>query len=313
MTQPSRKETKTDQDGKKRDKELSDFDKEVYSQLTKGESDVFSLETENKRVDSHQAGVFYFNLEDIEPMMKEFNRVKESLHNSAEYRDAPEGWSKCTSLDPTKTLDAFPSLHIEEGFTLRAYLFRSSHAGVSETYAMPVGSPFPEPTECGAASSIEEGGATKPPLPPNAYDVMERVKGDGSPVSYLSASLLSREIAEFGAYWHAIRWGTHIILDSESKLEALRKRVPSEAGLEPFRWWEPKPSEWRPTVRIFNVKDRGRDMKETIVSFYTYSPLSREGIYHHVDHYVDYLDDLPFSDRKAHERKIASANVGFRF
>ena len=33
---------------------------------------------------------------------------------------------------------------------------------------------------------------------------MQAIEGDGSPWSYLSASILSREAEEFGAMWHGV-------------------------------------------------------------------------------------------------------------
>ena len=39
---------------------------------------------------------------------------------------------------------------------------------------------------------------------------MQAIDGDGSLRSYFEASILARELAEFGAIWHGISWGEHI-------------------------------------------------------------------------------------------------------
>ena len=41
---------------------------------------------------------------------------------------------------------------------------------------------------------------------------MQAIEGDGSPWSYLSASILSREAVEFGAVWHGCVWSDQTIL-----------------------------------------------------------------------------------------------------
>ena len=51
-----------------------------------------------------------------------------------------------------------------------------------------------------------------PPKPPGAVPLMQAIEGDGSPWSYLSASILRREAAEFGARWHGCVWSGQTIL-----------------------------------------------------------------------------------------------------
>ena len=51
--------------------------------------------------------------------------------------------------------------------------------------------------------------------PDNACpDIMEAIIGNFSPFSYLEASILKRELKEFGALWHGCDWGTYKILAS---------------------------------------------------------------------------------------------------
>ena len=51
-----------------------------------------------------------------------------------------------------------------------------------------------------------------PGLFKDAVPLMQAIEGDGSPWSYLSASILSREAAEFGAMWHGCDWSDQTIL-----------------------------------------------------------------------------------------------------
>ena len=59
----------------------------------------------------------------------------------------------------------------------------------------------------------DKGCILEPPKPSDALDeFMEAIDGDGKPWSYLCASLLARELAEFGAMWHGCGWSEHAIL-----------------------------------------------------------------------------------------------------
>ena len=63
--------------------------------------------------------------------------------------------------------------------------------------------------------TIVRGSKTRgcsPRGPPGAVPLMQAIEGDGSPWSYLSASILSREAAEFGAIWHGCVWSDQTIL-----------------------------------------------------------------------------------------------------
>ena len=102
---------------------------------------------------------------------------------------------------------AADSLRIKPGYVLRAYQFYEGGNGNAFVYAVPKTEPFPDPQECQARSPSHFLG---PPVPPNALPtVAEAIEGDNSPWSYLQASILVRELQEFGAMWHGVTWGTH--------------------------------------------------------------------------------------------------------
>jgi hypothetical protein len=134
-------------------------------------------------------------------------------------QDYPDGWSK-SKIDPMKILGAFPSLSIKKGFVLRAYQYVSMGNGNGVVWAMPEDSIFPEPNDCPKL----ENTALECPHPTEAYkDIMEVVEGDGSDLSYISASLLDRELSELGAIWHGCSWSCHRIIDTDiSHLHVLK-------------------------------------------------------------------------------------------
>ena len=78
--------------------------------------------------------------------------------------------------------------------------------------AMPFDAEFPEPKDCPTLESH----LLKAPKPSEALDdVMEAIEGDGTPWSYLAASLLRRELSDFGAAWHGVHWSLHFVLDED--------------------------------------------------------------------------------------------------
>ena len=124
----------------------------------------------------------------------------------------PQGWS-ISPVDPMKVVEVFESLHVRHGWVLRAYQFRSGGDGNGFVWALKEGDHFPEPTDKGnewGVSRISQPFASVPisnPKPPGALvDFREVIEGDGTPLSYLCASVLARELFEFGALWHGRFW-----------------------------------------------------------------------------------------------------------
>ncbi len=190
---------------------------------------------------------------------------------------APEGWSK-SAVDPNRLLTLFPALRIRQGFTLRAYQFKSEGNGNAVVWAMPVDAEYPEPKDCPRL----EGHLFKAPKPYDALDdVMDAIEGNDTAEAYWQASLLRRELKDFGAIWHGVAWGTHVIVeDDPSKFvrdeNADPLRTPSTKPDE-WTWLEAKPTNWTPRVML--------EADRAVVTFYTFSGYEKEGLYRHVDVY----------------------------
>jgi hypothetical protein len=159
---------------------------------------------------------------------------------------------------------------------------------------MPIDAPFPEPDDCSrnAAHFLD------PPVPPGAPgDVMEAIDGDGTPLSYLSASIFAREIREFGARWHGCAWSTHSILGADPFTGYAPKMITTGAGQ--WKWIEPAPESWLTTVvAAYPVE----------VRFYTHSAHGLERIIRHVDCFKG--DSCVF---ETDESDIARGPCGFVF
>jgi len=227
--------------------------------------------------------------------------LRRRASNAAQFpEDSPEGWS-VSAADPMAVLAVFDSLRIKPGFILRAYQFREGGNGNAFVWALPADALFPEPDDCPRL----EDQFLSPPKPPAALDdLMDVIEGDGTPWSYLCASLFCREIHEFGASWHGCDWSTHTILDcnSLSNRQARRETGHDMPSGEPEQWtWaEPEPAEWKPHVV--------EDADGVSVVFFTFSGLGTETIFRQTDRFARGTCRFT-TDRK----EIATGPGGFVF
>ena len=192
--------------------------------------------------------------------------------------EGSEGWTK-SDVNPMQLLASFPLLKLKEGLVLRAYQCRMGSDGKGIVWAMPEQLAFPEPEAC---LTLKEE-LLKPPQPPGALsNLMEAIEGDYSPLSYLSASLFAREVAEFGAMWHCCNWGLHQIIGSDPWIypqsSTQRSSFEGLTGIpDEWQWSEPKPSVWSPQVCI--------NSNVVTVTFHTFCGRFSETIRRHRDTY----------------------------
>ena len=186
-------------------------------------------------------------------------------------------WSK-SPVDPMQLLRSFPALRIRDGMVLRAYLFRQGGNGNGLIWAMPEAAEFPEPADC----ETQEEKFLSPPRPPGALDdYMQAIEGDGSPWSYLCASLFAREAAEFGALWHGCWWSDVTILGEAPREEpggADDDPDPIHSPSGPWEWLERKPIHWEPSVEIA--------AESVTVRFFCFNPVGTEMISLFEDRFV---------------------------
>lgn len=205
--------------------------------------------------------------------LTDLQRLRERAATLAEpSEDGPEGWS-ISSVDPMKVVAAFGCLSVKEGYALRAYQFRQGGNGNGVVWAMPADAEFPAPERCSRLRKV----FLQPPKPPKALpDVMKAIDGDGTPWSYLCASILGRELVEFGAMWHGCSWSTHRLLGS-NPMRGDRQEATDDHSLDPaaWTWHEAEPAEWQPQVT--------EDGEKMAVAFFTHSGLMPEGIFRHKD------------------------------
>ncbi len=173
--------------------------------------------------------------------------------------------------DANDLIRVFDTLWLKDGFTPCAYEDGGSSRGV--IWAVPADAPLNDP---GERFRVED---TWLPQPPGAVPLMQAIEGDGSPWSYLSASILLREAEEFGARWPGLVWSGQTIL-SEPPRQADDPAEWSDTGDAPvgnWTWRRAAPSTWEPTYA-----ERGTTRR---IVLHIYNPVYGNKVYRATDTY----------------------------
>lgn len=172
-----------------------------------------------------------------------------------------EEWFVST-VNPGAPLLKLPGVWLKPEYRLVSYLFRSEGSGVGVVWAVPE-----ERSTMGELEKVLQNAVDirHLPRPTEALDsFMDAIDGDRTHPSYLIASILRRELQEFGALGDRENWIHHILTD----------QLP--AG--DWQWVGDPPKDWLPKVRI--LAD-GR----AAVEFFSYREVDPRGIFRHLDQY----------------------------
>lgn len=217
-------------------------------------------------------------------------KLQEPLHDQQGVED---GW-RPAPVDPNRILSLFPTLRLKKGYCLVGFQFTSGGNGNGIVLAWPADKPVPNlPVDRDDDFSLQNflhahlqfhlkmGGWQIE----NYFStvIMPAIEGDGSPRSYLDASIFGREIYEFGAEWHGLDWSTHHIVDRDPFVEGIFSggRDPDCRNVFDRDEWtliRAIPEDWSPTATMTE--------KQARVEFYTYCGLSQETLNLHRDTYT---------------------------
>lgn len=204
--------------------------------------------------------------------------------------DGPEGWS-LSEMDPTRIVEVFaPAVRLRPGYTLRGYQYRAGADGNGVVYAFPPGAPAPRPP-------MNRNDLFRPPRPKAALKSwMPALELDQTPWSYVCLSLLGRKLAEFGALWHGVSWGTHTVIGDMPWNERLAGHPLSE----PEGWTGDTLSadELEPRVEV--------TADGAIVRFYTYTGAGLRRVVEHTDRYRNGAVEVE-------RRNVATGPAGYIF
>jgi len=122
-----------------------------------------------------------------------------------------DGWS-WHPIDEGALFGGVPGIWLRPGYRLCGYVYVDGGNGNGVVWAVPERAEVPQLKEL--RQSLFD-----PPRPMEARSPAEVLEGDGSLGSYLQASVLLRELGEFGARWHGVSWGCHEVVDSPPERE----------------------------------------------------------------------------------------------
>ena len=141
-----------------------------------------------------------------------------------------------SAANPGAVLMKLPGLTLKPNVRLVAYLHRQSDDGMGIIWAVPELLSTTAHLEKALATS---GDREHPPQPNGAFtNLMEAVEGDHSTASFIIASLLQRELAEFGRLGKASRWSHHRLISA----------IPTQIQ---WQWKVETPKDLSPKVLLF--------------------------------------------------------------
>ena len=175
-----------------------------------------------------------------------------------------EGRWFISTIDPAAALSKLPGLDLKAKVRLVTYLQRQSTGGMGVTWALPE----LMSTTAELEAAIESAGERAiPPHPKGALgNVMDGLAGDRSAASYISASVLLRELKEFGRSGQNCRWTHHRLITAP-----------------PNKSWQ-----WRTAKPLTNLapKVQIKDEQTVAVEFFSCRVVPPVAIFRHLDQYV---------------------------
>jgi hypothetical protein len=232
----------------------------LRTELTLPESEKFPLPTDTS-IEAN--GDDAFAMPDSLADLGAFFRMGSTLEDGAPLPNNEGHWY-LSIRNPAEALIKLPGLSLKSSYRWVTYLYRLREEGCGKTWAIP---------EClSTTANLEKairqpGQPDLPPRPEGALeDCMSAIQGDRSPSSFLVASLLRREIAEFGHMGSSEQWAQHHL-------------IASPPGQFPWQWRTEPLGDLTPKVRLLP------DGK-AIVEFFTFRSEPSCAIFQHLDQYL---------------------------
>jgi len=173
-----------------------------------------------------------------------------------------EGRWFVSSINPGDALLQLKGLTVKPGLRLVPYLLRTGDGGVGHICAVPEDNS----TTTALVSALPENEEWHyPPYPKGSMNhTMMALEGDRSPASYMVASILLREMKEFGATGKDCQFTHHRLIE----------RIPTQLQ---WRWKAKTPKNLSPKVKVTQTG--------AAVEFYSCRTQKPYALFHHLDIY----------------------------
>lgn len=236
-----------------------------------------------------EAKTHYFSSRALERLRTQSERLRNrfGLH---------EGWFVDT-WSARDLAESYSRLALRDEYSIAIFAFSSGGNGHGIVFGFPPGEAPPPYDEVVTSSGFVES------TPPNALPhFMGAVALDGTPRSYMQASIFGRELEELAAQWHGLEWGTHVLLensraDGDLPIPADGRSTELPGG--PWEWAQvPKP-DWQPRVTV--------DGDDAAVTFYTCSEMGEIRVVEHTDRYDKPVGPEP----RVESRQLGTGGLGY--
>lgn len=138
-----------------------------------------------------------------------------------------------STVNPASVLLKLPGLWLKPSYRLVGYLYRAAPEGAGLIFALPETLSTTAHLQKALASST----IASPPQPEGAMpSFMTAIDGDRSAASFMVASLLRRELQEFGAMGKRQTWSHHRLIHA----------LPTQ----PWQWRSEIPKDWLPKAIV---------------------------------------------------------------
>ncbi len=175
----------------------------------------------------------------------------------------PTGQWVISAVNPGDAIVKLPGLWLKPGFRLVSFMYREEGTGKGAVFAVPESYSTIARLEQAIAKSQD---ISRPPFPEGAsQEVMEAIDGDQSAASFLLASLLRRELKEFGALGKQCDWRYHRVIDA----------IPPQVK---WRWQGDPPKDLAPKVKLLPDS-------QAATEFFTCRIQAPIAIFRHLDQY----------------------------
>ncbi len=168
-----------------------------------------------------------------------------------------------STVNPGAALVRLPGVSLKPGIRMVGYVYQAKDDGVGTVWAVP----DELSTTFMLENAIATSEASRSPQPEGALDhFMEAVRGDRSAASFLVASLLRRELEEFGAVGQRCHWSHHQLIEA----------LPLPLS---WQWQHQQPTDMAPKVKIM-------PNGQAAVEFFTWRTADPIAIFRHVELYL---------------------------
>lgn len=167
-----------------------------------------------------------------------------------------------STVNPGAALVRLPGVSLKSDTRIVGYVYRAKDDGVGAVWAVP----DQLSTTFILENAIATSEASQQPQPEGALDhFMEAVRGDRTAASFMVASLLRRELEEFGAVGQRCHWSHHQLIDA----------VPLQTK---WQWKHQQPTDMAPKVKI--MPDG-----QAAIEFFTWRVTQPIALFRHVELY----------------------------